>query len=78
MDSRSLMPLLTGSIDRHRDAVVSALKTWRMAYDGRHKLIRDTEKGDRFYDLENDPLENDDRIDDPAYAALIENLEKHL
>lgn len=39
MDSRSLRPLLEGHIDHHRDVALSGLGKWRLAYDGRHKLI---------------------------------------
>jgi choline-sulfatase len=39
MDSRSLVPLLSGKTDRHRDCVLSGLGPWRVAFDGRHKLI---------------------------------------
>ena len=78
MDSQSLMPLLTGQTQTHRNVVISALKAWQMAYDGRHKLILDAQRGDRFFDLDLDPLENENRIDDPAYTAQIEELRKYL
>jgi choline-sulfatase len=39
MDSRSLVPILSGKTDRHRDCVLSGLGPWRVAFDGRYKLI---------------------------------------
>ena len=58
MDSRSLWPLLTGGSSEHRDQVSSGLRTWRLAFDGRYKLIRGWEDaGDLLFDLETDPLE---------------------
>jgi arylsulfatase A-like enzyme len=39
MDSRSLRPLLEGKTDHHRDWVLSGLGSWRLAYNGRYKLI---------------------------------------
>jgi arylsulfatase A-like enzyme len=39
MDSKSLRPLLEGKTSEHRDVAFSALGAWRMAYDGRYKVI---------------------------------------
>jgi choline-sulfatase len=39
VDSRSLRPALEGG-DGPRDVVYSGLSSWRMAYDGTHKLIK--------------------------------------
>jgi len=75
MDSRSLLPLLSGSINTHRKFVYSGLDEWRMVFDGRYKLIRGFsgkkirgEKVIRYrgnevppmmFDLQSDPLENE-------------------
>ena len=40
VDSQSMLPLFAGETDRHREAVCSGLSAWRLAYDGRYKLIR--------------------------------------
>ena len=40
VDSRSMRPLFAGEADRHREVVRSGLSAWRLAYDGRYKLIR--------------------------------------
>jgi len=39
-DSRSLLPYLTGETDGHRDVVFSGIGNWRLAFDGRYKLVR--------------------------------------
>ena len=39
MDSRSMRPMFTGEKDRHREIVTSALGPWKMAWDGRYKLM---------------------------------------
>lgn len=44
MDRRSLRPLLTGRTKVHRSHLVSALEEWRLAWDGRHKLIEGFDK----------------------------------
>jgi arylsulfatase A-like enzyme len=60
MDSRTLRPLLEGRTKSHREYVLSGLGKWRMAWDGRYKLITGFE-GDQplLYDLARDPLENE-------------------
>ena len=40
MDSRSLMPLLSGSAESHREYLFSGLEPWRAVTDGQYKLIR--------------------------------------
>lgn len=40
MDSRSLRPFLEGRTQTHREFVLSALGQWRMAFDGRFKMIQ--------------------------------------
>jgi arylsulfatase len=40
MQSRSLSSLLEGKTSRHREVVTSALGSWRMAFDGRYKLVQ--------------------------------------
>jgi arylsulfatase A-like enzyme len=57
MDARSLRGVLEGKTDRHRDYVLSALGNWRMAFDGRHKLVLGTDLPEQLYDLQEDPLE---------------------
>lgn len=38
-DSRSMRPLLTGQASTHRDILFSGLGSWRMAFDGRYKVV---------------------------------------
>jgi arylsulfatase A-like enzyme len=64
MDSRSLRPLLEGRARSHREYLLSGLGAWRMAWDGRYKLVdgfdagRDAAAGRLLFDLDADPLEN--------------------
>ena len=39
-DSRSMRALFTGGQNRQREIVTSALGPWKMAWDGRHKLVQ--------------------------------------
>ena len=74
MDSRSLKAILEGRSDRHRDIVISGLNDWRLAYDGRYKLIHSKTLGILFFDLERDPQETSNLRDDPTHAGRICDL----
>ena len=49
MDSRSMRPYLAGETDEHREYVCSGLAGWRLAYDGRFKLITGYYTGSTAY-----------------------------
>ncbi len=57
MGSRSLLPVLRGERRTHREVVRSGLGGWRLAFDGRYKLVRDEQEGTLLFDLQEDPLE---------------------
>jgi len=59
MDSRSLRPVLEGRTDSHRGVVLSGLRDWRLAYDGRYKLVTGFGDEDMLWDLEADPMETE-------------------
>ncbi len=40
VDSRPMGRFLAGDAERHRDVVFSGLSAWRLAFDGRYKLVR--------------------------------------
>ena len=113
---RSLLPVLTGSTDQHRDAVFCeggrlrgeqhckelesrssteqpdrrvgpywpriSLQVQDTDHHGkavmcrtqRYKYVRRLYEKDEFYDLEKDPAETLNRIDDPAYSDAIRTL----
>jgi len=82
MDSRSLWPLLTGQVEATRPCVFSALEEWRVAFDGRYKLVEWGEASRRaMYDLKRDPSEMCDisgmaDVDD-VQSALVEHLRSY-
>ena len=66
MDSRSLLPLLKGKVEKHRNFVISELnqtnkngrKTeWKLVFDGRYKLVLHEKETLELWDLQNDPEE---------------------
>ncbi len=71
MDSRSLRPFLEGG-EPSRDYAISGLNNWRLVYDGQYKLIVDSQKGDRLFDLDANPNESNNLIDgEPETAARL-------
>ena len=58
MDARSLMPVLQGHSDQHREVVVGGLNHWRAAVNHRFKLVDGLEESPILYDLYEDPWED--------------------
>ncbi|HCU80676.1 MAG TPA: hypothetical protein DGN60_05880, partial [Chloroflexi bacterium] len=58
MDAVSMRPLLEGIRSGNREVLTSQFGDWNLVFDGRHKLITDTKKEKLLFDLENDPLED--------------------
>ena len=78
-DSRSLAPLLTRTADSHRDIAVSGLRKWRMAFDGRYKLVIAEDQPDTLYDLREDPGETVnciESVDAGTVAALRQAIDQ--
>lgn len=77
MDSRSLLPLLRGETASHRDHLLSGLGSFRVVRDGRYKLVTGYPDADSvaLYDLENDPLENENiAADAPPEVERLRQL----
>jgi len=82
MDSISMRPLLEGETNHHRDFVLSGLRSWRLVFDGRFKLIKGftprekrTDEPLMLFDLKNDPQENNNIADEAeAVAARLSTL----
>ena len=55
-----------------------AFQPMRCAFDGRFKLVVNLMTTDEFYDLEADPYEMTNRIDDPAVAAVRNRLHDRI
>jgi len=82
-DTRSLRPILDGDpgpddLDR---AVFSGTSiTWPMVRRGRYKYMENVEQGHQpvLFDLEADPLERVNLVDDPAYQEVGDELAERL
>jgi arylsulfatase A-like enzyme len=71
MDSRSLRPVLEGRTEQHREYVLSGLKGWRLAWDGRYKYVTGFGKGeDLVFDLAEDAAEDRNLAAAAPKAAL--------
>ncbi|WP_135556372.1 sulfatase family protein [Paenibacillus cymbidii] len=82
-DSLSLLPVLTGRGERHRDVQLSALgegpqhrSEWQTAADGEWKLIVERGRADRLYRVADDPWENDNVAE--AYPEQTARLKAAL
>ena len=74
MDSVSLAPALQRDGPNSRDVVLSGLGDWRIAFDGRWKLIVRQDAPDELYDLHTDPQELDGLPLDAAPSAVTRAL----
>ncbi len=80
VEFRSLLPLLRGEREQNYEAIYGGyMNLQRMVTDGRRKLIYypNAEKY-LFFNLETDPDEVVNLIDEPDYAAEIESYKKQL
>jgi len=91
LHGESLLPLLDGSRDSIRETAMIDFHRFsinhdsrggfypiRCLTDGRHKLVVNLFETDEFYDLQADPHETTNLIDDPAYASVREELHERL
>lgn len=87
VESRSLMPLITGARDSLRSSVFALYKdVQRMVADGRWKLIRHYRSAERqvgsdriqLFDLKDDPWEMHDRSRDSAQQEYLYRLAEKL
>lgn len=77
VQGQSLLPVLTGQREHHKDRVYSEAFYWgedggkvAMMFDGRYKIIDNGDRVDgEFYDLETDPREHRNAIHDPEHAG---------
>lgn len=76
MDALTLRPLLEGRTDAHRSHVLSGLDGWRMAFDGRWKLVVGAEDAPLLFDLERDPHEDTNVAE--AHPDVVDRLGRAL
>ncbi len=84
-DGRSLLPLCADPMRKDwRDQLLCAyyggefLYTQRIAITGRFKYVFNGFDFDEFYDLEKDPEEMHNAVDDPAYRADVDDMRARL
>jgi arylsulfatase A-like enzyme len=81
-DARSLRPILEGAAaaeDLERTVFCATTLTFPMVRRGKFKYIRHVEHGQPvLFDLDADPDESVNLVDDPAYADVVADLEARL
>jgi arylsulfatase A-like enzyme len=85
LDSRSVIPLIENRADTgHPETVMCEFNGHhyhyqsRMVTDGKHKYVFNAPEIDEFYDLENDPWETTNLIDDTKHADAVERMRGQL
>jgi N-acetylglucosamine-6-sulfatase len=92
VQGKSLTPLLTGKADKVHDAILieyyshenpfpwTASLDYRIVRRGKYKYIRWIRFEDEaeLYDMETDPYELNNLVNDPAVAAAVEQLTKDM
>ena len=76
IDARSIMPVLTGETDIHREAAVAGLREFRLIRTHTHKLIDNHSGETELYDLVADPHELNNIAEDQP--ELVGDLRKQL
>ena len=74
--AKTLRGVLTGRTEKHRDVLHSALEEWRLVWDGRYKLVEGFGKESMLFDLEKDPLENENLL--TSEKVIAERLRARL
>ncbi|TBL79134.1 sulfatase [Paenibacillus thalictri] len=76
LDGRSLVPQLKQEVGPHKTFQFSELNNTRMIFDGRYKLIENHNDLDELYDLQEDPYELDNIIEERPEQAqrLMRNM----
>ncbi|HUV08711.1 MAG TPA: sulfatase-like hydrolase/transferase [Spirochaetia bacterium] len=69
IDGKSLLPLLREGEGEHRKVQYCELSNTRMVFDGRYKYIENKNDRDELYDLEHDPFELVNTIEENEEAA---------
>ncbi|MFW6060082.1 MAG: sulfatase [Phycisphaeraceae bacterium] len=69
LDARSLAPVLREEANEHRSEVLSMLMGFQFVCDGRHKLIQYVNAGNALYDIEQDPAEQRNVVDEHPDVA---------
>jgi choline-sulfatase len=81
-DSRTLRPILDGTQsgeDRERVVMTATSLSWPMVRQGRYKYIANTAQDDPvLFDLEADPHERTNLVDDSAYRSVARRLAGRL
>ena len=85
IQGRSLWPMITGEDEPGRDRVISSgngqqfgLFCSRMLRNARYKYVWNLTDVDEFYDLETDPWEMNNLVDDEAIAPVLAQMRRQL
>lgn len=81
LDGESLVPLLAGGAWKRDKIYIECYPSrghWELIHTGRYKYVETENHLSEFYDLQEDPYELENRINNPDYQALISELKAAL
>ena len=81
VDGRSLVPLLQGQGNSRDDLLIESFERrapYAAVHTGRYVYIETEGDRSELYDLEKDPHQLENRINDPAYAQIMAEMKKRL
>lgn len=86
LDGRTLLPLASGATDEWRSSLMvetyghgfGVVDIGRAILKGSFKFVRYQQHKGELYDLQEDPYELDNLIDDAAYSAVVADMEAEL
>jgi len=71
IDARSIVPILQGEAQNHRDSTVTSMHNFRAIRTRTHKFIENFNDRDELYDLQADPQEQHNLIDGQPELARV-------
>ncbi len=81
LDGESLVPLLAGGAWLREEIFIECWPSrghWEAIHSGKYKYIETEGNRSEFYDLEKDPYELENQIDNPDYAEIIAKMKISL
>ncbi len=81
LDGESLVPMLAGEKWLREEIFIECWPSrghWEAIHSGRYKYIETEGHLSEFYDLEEDPYELENQIDNPEYAEFIAKMKISL
>jgi arylsulfatase A-like enzyme len=78
VQGRSLLPLLCGESEGHRDGAITEARGWKALRTARYRYVCESSGAEHLWDIDSDPGEYHDVLADPRYDADLAALRHQL